>query len=254
MQQISYVGAGLLFCLALGPANAGTDPLWRQDKPGAQRSFPTVSRDGQMVFVGSDGPGGEGSIWAIDAEKKEVLWDFRTDKPVTSAPVLSQDGQTVFAGCQDNKVSEWQHSSGLEEGGVCGSQPSFRAASVRPDNSRRVTVLLLIVVLLWWPRLPLLRCCGAAAATAAPLRLPACLPGVCTGRGRQEGEVAGPVHHRRHDHGVSHAEHGRVQALRGQPRQGGVRGVDGQWVGGVEEGGQWHRQHLCGTEPGWEGG
>ena len=130
MQQ-THVGAGLLFCLALGAVNAGTDPLWQRDKPGAQRSFPTVSRAGQMVFVGSDGPGGSGSIWAIDAEKNEVVWDFPTDKPVTSAPVLSKDGQTVFAGCQDNKVSEWQHSSGLEEeGGVCGSgQPAVLQGS-----------------------------------------------------------------------------------------------------------------------------
>ena len=74
--------------------------VWEYATGGSVKSSPELSKDGAVLFIGSN----DHNVYALNAADGLVLWKYATGYQVESSPRLSQDDATLFIGSEDSNV------------------------------------------------------------------------------------------------------------------------------------------------------
>lgn len=84
-----YVGSGNRV-MAITP---GGSKKWEYPTAGQVISSPALSPDEKVLYIGSD----DGKLYALDAQRGNLLWAFQTLGGVRSSPTVGPDGVVIFA-------------------------------------------------------------------------------------------------------------------------------------------------------------
>lgn len=103
----AYIGNGDGMLYAFSPSSPSA-AKWTFATGGQIADAPTVSNDGNTVFVGSD----DGFVYGVNASTGAKVWAANLLGPVEGSPVLSRDGTTVFVASVNGTVEALSATNG----------------------------------------------------------------------------------------------------------------------------------------------
>jgi len=104
---------------------------WQFTTQGSVHSSPTLSPDGESVFVGSF----DKRLYSINAGSGALRWSFSTSGVVYSKPAVSPDGATVFVGSGDYNLYALNAASGAKRWSFATRDFVYSSPVLSPDGA-----------------------------------------------------------------------------------------------------------------------
>jgi outer membrane protein assembly factor BamB len=105
--------------------------LWQFTTQGSVHSSPTLSPDGESIFVGSF----DKRLYSINAGSGALRWSFSTSGVVFSKPAVSPDGATVFVGSGDYNLYALNAASGAKRWSFTTRDLVYSSPVLSPDGA-----------------------------------------------------------------------------------------------------------------------